>query len=54
MNKEKQIEICQTVDDQAEIEVRLEADTVWLTQAKTAPATDRISGIVIERSSGSI
>ena len=34
MMNDKQIEIYQGDDGQAEIEVRLEAETVWLTQSQ--------------------
>lgn len=34
MSTDKQIEIHQTTDGQTEIEVHLEADTVWLSQVQ--------------------
>ena len=45
MNEEKKIVIYQTEDGQTQIDVRLENDTVWLTQAQMAELfeTDRTS-----------
>lgn len=41
MTKENQIEIYQTADGQTEIEVRLEADTLWLTQKQLSELFDK-------------
>lgn len=36
MNQDNQIIIYQTADNQTQIDVRMENDTVWLTQAQMA------------------
>lgn len=46
MNKENTIEIYQTADGQTEIEVRLEGDTVWLSQAQMAELFGRDQSVV--------
>ncbi|MEZ5529810.1 MAG: RhuM family protein [Porticoccaceae bacterium] len=47
MNSENnQIEIYQTADGQTEIQVRLEADTVWLTQAQMVALFGRDQSVV--------
>src|SRR5690625_3574267 len=45
-DEQKQIEIYQTDDGQTQIEVRLEQDTVWLTQAQMAELFGRERSVI--------